>query len=188
MALALAVGPQHDNVAIMNETDTARSTLPDPQTAPELFEGVLTRRVVAFFIDLMVMSVMILAFAFAGLIAGFVTFGLGWLALVFVVPATIVLYYGATLGSPKRATLGMRMMDIVLTPARSKPLDGWMAIIHAGVFWLTTWISWPLSLLFALFTPRRQMIHDLVTGTLMLRRSPMERHWQRHSAHASQAY
>ena len=66
-----------------------------------------------------------------------------------VVPATIVLYYGATLGSSKRATIGMQVMDIVLTPTRGQPLDGWMAIIHAGVFWLTTWISWPLSLLFA---------------------------------------
>jgi hypothetical protein len=26
-------------------------------------------------------------------------------------------------------------------------------------------------------TPRRQMVQDLVTGTLMLRRSPMTRHW-----------
>ena len=172
----------------MNETQTARPTLPDPQTAPELFEGVLSRRVAAFMIDLIVMGAMILVFAFVGLIAGLVTFGLGWLALVFVVPATIVLYYGATLGSPRRATLGMRAMDLVLTPTRGQPLDGWMAIIHAGVFWITTWISWPLSLLFALFTPRRQMLHDLVTGTLMLRRSPMERHWRNHSARAGQAY
>ena len=165
-----------------------RPILPDPATAPELFEGVLTRRVVAFFIDLLVMGAMIVAFAFVGLIAGFLTFGLAWLALVLVVPATIVLYYGATLGSPKRATIGMQIMDIVLTPTRGQPLDGWMAIIHAAVFWLTTWISWPLSLLFALFTPRRQMIHDLVTGTLMVRRSPMVRHWRTQSAQTSDAY
>lgn len=163
-------------------------TLPDPATAPELFEGLLTRRVLAFFIDLVVMGAMILAFAFVGLIAGFLTFGLAWLALVFVIPATILLYYGATLGSPKRATIGMQMMDIVLTPTRGQPLDGWMAIFHAAVFWLTTWISWPLSLLFALFTPRRQMIHDLVTGTLMVRRSPMVRHWRAQSAQTSGAY
>jgi uncharacterized RDD family membrane protein YckC len=165
-----------------------RAALPDPATAPELFEGVLTRRVVAFFIDLMAMGAMILAFGLIGLIAGFLTFGLAWVALVFVVPAVIVLYYGATLGSSKRATLGMQMMDIVLTPTRGQPLDGWMAIIHAAVFWLTTWISWPLSLLFALFTPRRQMIHDLVTGTLMVRRSPMVRHWRAHAEQGQGAF
>jgi len=169
----------------MNQSQTP---LPDPATAPELFEGLLTRRVVAFFIDLIAMGMMIVAFTFVGLIVGFLTFGLGWLALAFVVPATIILYYGATLGSPRRATIGMQMMDIVLTPTRGQPLDGWMAIIHAAVFWLTTWISWPLSLLFALFTPRRQMIHDLVVGTLMVRRSPMVRHWRASSARTSQAY
>ncbi|WDQ98039.1 RDD family protein [Devosia sp. J2-20] len=188
MPLPLALTRGHNNVEDMHQTDTTGPTLPDPKTAPALFEGVLTRRVMAFFIDLFVMGLMILAFAFVGLIVGFVTFGLGWLALMFVVPATIVLYYGATLGSPKRATLGMQAMDIVLTPTRGQPLDGWMAFVHAGVFWVTTWISWPLSLLFALFTPRRQMIHDLITGTLMVRRSPMERHWRDHSARANQAY
>lgn len=168
----------------MYQTHTARPALPDPQTAPELFEGVLTRRVFAFIIDVVVMGAMILAFSLVGLVAGFLTFGLAWLALFFVVPATIVLYYGATLGSSRRATVGMQMMDIVLTPTRGQPLDGWMAIIHAAVFWLTTWISWPISLLFALFTPRRQMIHDLVVGTLMVRRSPMVRHWQARNAEA----
>jgi uncharacterized RDD family membrane protein YckC len=46
------------------------------------------------------------------------------------------------------------------------------------VFWVTVWISLPISLLVALLTPRRQMIHDLIVGTLMVRRSPMERHWR----------
>lgn len=188
MPLPLAEGGQHDNVSVMNQTETMRPALPDPATAPELFEGVLTRRVIAFVIDLIAMGTMILAFGLVGLIAGFLTFGLAWLALVFVVPATVILYYGATLGSPKRATLGMQMMDIVLTPTRGQPLDGWMAIIHAGVFWITAWISLPLSLVFTLFTPRRQMIHDLIVGTLMVRRSPMVRHWQARSARTTGAY
>ena len=114
-----------------------------------------------------------------GLIAGFLTFGLAWLALLVVIPLAIVGYYAATLGSPTRATIGMQMMDIVLTPTRGQPLDGWMAFIHAaacsgsrsGSPGRSRW-------LFALFTPRRQMVHDLVAGTLMLRRSPMVRHWR----------
>jgi uncharacterized RDD family membrane protein YckC len=173
-----------DNVLPMNQT----TSLPDPNTAPELFDGLLTRRVAAFVIDLVAIGTMILVFSFVGLIAGFLTFGLAWAAMVFVLPASIVLYYGTTLGSHRRATLGMQAMDLVLTPTRGQPLDGWMAIIHAAVFWLTAWISLPLSLLFALFTPRRQMLHDLVVGTLMVRRSPMVRHWQSYSARTSRAY
>ncbi|MFD2649304.1 RDD family protein [Devosia albogilva] len=169
----------------MNQYQTA---LPDPATAPELFDGVLTRRVFAFVIDLVILGAMVLAFSLVGLVAGFLTFGLAWVALVVVVPASIVLYYAATLGSPKRATVGMQLMDIVLTPTRGQPLDGWMAVIHAAIFWVTVWISWPLSLLIALFTPRRQMLHDLLVGGLMVRRSPMVRHWQAMNARSQGAY
>ncbi|UXN73152.1 RDD family protein [Devosia sp. A8/3-2] len=127
----------------MNQTQTARPQLPAPETAPELFDGVLTRRAVAFVIDLTIMGMLMLMFGLIGVVAGFLTFGLAWLALVFLVPATVLFYYGVTLGSPSRATLGMRMMDLVLTPTRGQPLDGWMAIIHAGLFWVTFWISGP---------------------------------------------
>ena len=86
-------------------------------------------------------------------------------------------YYAATLGSPMRATIGMAMFDIVLTPTRGRPLDGWAILIHPIVFWITVWIAWPISLAVALFTPRQQMVQDLVTGTMMVRRSPIVRHW-----------
>ena len=162
----------------MTQNTADRPYLPDPETAPALFDGILTRRVSAYLIDLVIIGTLVLAATIVGGILGFLTFGLAWAALAFVVPGVVVLYYAATLGSSRRATIGMQFMDIVLTPTRGQPLDGWMAILHAGLFWLTFWISWPVSLLFALFTPRRQMIHDLVVGTLMVRRSPMTRHWQ----------
>lgn len=162
----------------MTQDTAARPYLPDPSTAPELFDGVLMRRVIAYCIDVAIMGALVLAVSIVGGILGFLTFGLAWAALVFVVPGVIVVYYAATLGSSRRATVGMQLMDIVLTPTRGQPLDGWMAVLHAGLFWITFWISWPVSILFALFTPRRQMIHDLIVGTLMVRHSPMIRHWQ----------
>ena len=168
-----------DNLWAMSQDFAARPYLPDPSTAPELFDGLLTRRVTAYLIDLVLIGVLTLALAILGLILGFLTFGLAWLTLLFVVPAAIVIYYALTLGSPKRATVGMQMMDIVLTPTREQALDGWMAIFHALLFWVTIWVCWPVTILVALFTPRRQMIHDLIMGTLMVRRSPMMRHWRR---------
>jgi uncharacterized RDD family membrane protein YckC len=154
----------------------ARPYLPDPATAPALFDGVLTRRVFAFIIDMLLTGAIIVALSVVGLVLGFFTLGLAWLSLVFVVPASVVLYYAATLGSHRRATVGMQVMDIVLTPTRGQPLDGWMAALHALTFWVTIWVFWPVTLI-ALFTPRRQMVHDYIVGTLMVRRSPMMRHW-----------
>jgi uncharacterized RDD family membrane protein YckC len=154
-----------------------RTTLPDPRTAPELFDGVLQRRVLAFFIDTIILVFISAMLLLVGGVAGLFTFGLAWLSLPFVIPLAILGYYAATLGSPMRATVGMSMMDIVLVPARGYPLDGWKILIHPLVFWITVWVAWPISVFVALFTPRQQMVQDLVTGTLMLRRSPMVRHW-----------
>ncbi|MEQ1771077.1 MAG: RDD family protein [Devosia sp.] len=156
----------------------SNTTLPDPQTAPELFDGVLTRRVVAYLIDLAIIGFIALVVSFVGMILGLFTFGLAWLTLPVIVPLAVLGYYAATLGSPMRATVGMNVMDIVLTPTRHTPLDGWAILIHPVAFWITVWVAWPISLVFALFTPRQQMVHDYVAGTLMLRRSPMQRHWQ----------
>ncbi len=155
-----------------------RADLPDPATAPELFDGVLTRRVLAFGIDAVLMGLIALALTVVGFILGFFTFGLGWLSIPVVVPIAIALYYVFTLGSRGRATVGMRAMDLVLTPTRGAPLDGWTVLVHPVVFWITVWVSWPISLAFALFTPRQQMVHDLVAGTLMVRHSPMRQHWR----------
>ncbi len=154
------------------------TALPDPVSNPELFEGLLARRAMAYLIDVVIIAAISTVTALAGLILGIPTLGLAWLALPVVIPLAILAYYAATLGSPQRATLGMQAMDIVLTPARGQPLDGWTILIHPILFWVTVWISWPFTILIVLFTPRQQLLHDLVTGTLMVRRSPMERHWR----------
>jgi uncharacterized RDD family membrane protein YckC len=151
--------------------------LPDPATAPELFDGVLTRRVFAFVVDVVLLAMIVAAVCLVGFIAGFFSFGVAWLFIPIVVPFAILSYYSGTLGSASRATVGMAMMDLVLVPARGYPLNGWAILIHPLVFWVTVWVAWPISLVVALLTPRRQMVQDLVTGTLMLRRSPMARHW-----------
>jgi len=54
---------------------TVRGDLPDPETAPVLFEEVLMRRIIAFAIDSVIMSAMTVIAAVVLAIAGIVTFG-----------------------------------------------------------------------------------------------------------------
>ena len=161
-----------------------RAHLPDPATAPDLFDGVVQRRMMAFAVDAALLLAVSGVLLLVGVIAGLFTFGVAWLALPVVLPVAILAYYAATLGSSMRATPGMAMMDIVLVPTNGYPRDGWKALIHPLAFWITIWISWPISLLVLLFTPRRQTIADLISGTLMLRRSPMQQHWSARRARA----
>src|ERR1700692_1656496 len=87
----------------------------DPVANPELFEGVLARRLIAFFIDLAIIALPVLAAAIFILLFGLGAFGLGWMLFWLLSPASIVwalLYYGLSMGSPASATIGMRAVEL----------------------------------------------------------------------------
>ena len=89
----------------------------DPLLQPELFRGVLTRRVFAFLIDLVVLSIPVILACMFIAVFGVVTLGLGWALFWLVSPASVIwalVYYGASLGGPHSATMGMRVMDLEL--------------------------------------------------------------------------
>src|SRR6266516_7197 len=97
----------------------------DPAVDTELFEGVLARRVLAFFIDVVLIAIPLV---FAGLfifVFGLVTLGLGWALYWLLSPAAVIwalVYYGVTLGSPASATMGMRAMDLEMRTWYGAPL------------------------------------------------------------------
>ncbi len=112
----------------------------DPLSQPELFRGVLTRRVFAFLIDLVVLSIpVILAVMFIA-VFGVITLGLGWVLFWLVSPASVIwalIYYGASLGGPYSATLGMRVMDLELRTWYGAPGYFVLGAMHAVLFWIS---------------------------------------------------
>jgi uncharacterized RDD family membrane protein YckC len=146
----------------------------DPLTQPELFRGVLTRRVFAFLIDLVVLSIpVILAYVFIA-VFGLITLGLGWLLFWMVWPASVIwaiIYYGASLGGPHSATLGMRVMDLELRTWYGAPGYFVLGAMHAVLFWLSVSMLTPLVLLIGLFNGRRRLLHDLILGTIIINSS-----------------
>ena len=78
----------------------------DPVTNPELFEGVLARRVVAFIIDVIIIAVPLIAAWIFIFVLGVLTLGLGWALFWLLSPASVIwalFYYGYTLGSSASA-------------------------------------------------------------------------------------
>jgi uncharacterized RDD family membrane protein YckC len=143
----------------------------DPATSPELFEGVLARRVLAFFIDVILIAVPVV---FAGLfvfVFGLVTFGLGWALYWLLSPAAVIwalVYYGTTFGSPASATIGMRVMDLEMRTWYGGPMYFLLGAVHAVVFWITVSALTPLILLVGLFNERRRLLHDMLVGTVVI--------------------
>jgi len=146
----------------------------DPYLEPELFRGVLTRRVFAFIIDVIVLSVpVILAVLFIA-VFGLVTLGLGWALFWLVSPASVIwalVYYGATLGGPHSATIGMRVMDLELRTWYGAPGYFLLGAMHAVLFWISISVLSPFVVLVGLFNGRRRLLHDFVLGTVIINNS-----------------
>jgi uncharacterized RDD family membrane protein YckC len=148
----------------------------DPLLQPELFRGVLTRRVFAFLIDLLVLSIpVILAVVFIA-VFGVVTLGLGWALFWLVSPATViwaVVYYGASLGGPYSATMGMRAMDLEMRTWYGEPSYFVLGAAHAVLFWISVSMLSPLVLLVGLFNGRSRLLHDIILGTVVINASAL---------------
>jgi uncharacterized RDD family membrane protein YckC len=146
----------------------------DPVLEPELFRGVLTRRVFAFLIDIIVLSVpIILGYLFIALF-GLITLGLGWVLFWLAWPASVVwavVYYGACLGGPHSATVGMRVMDLELRTWYGAPGYFILGAMHGVLFWISISFLSPLVLLVGLFNSRRRLLHDIVLGTVIINSS-----------------
>lgn len=143
----------------------------DPDRNPELFDGVPARRVVAFLIDLVILAIpLILVWLF---FAAITVVSLFLLSGIFVLMPLITIiwaafYYGTTLGGPRSATIGMRAMDIEMRTWYGAPSYFVLAVVHAGLFWVTTSLLTPLILLVCFFNPRGRLLHDFLVGTVII--------------------
>lgn len=143
----------------------------DPVANPELFEGVLARRIVAFIIDVVIIAVPLMAASAFIFVFGLVTFGLGWVLFWLLSPISVIwalAYYGITLGSPASATIGMRAMEIEMRTWYGAPAYFVLGAVHAVVFWVTVSVLTPFILLVVFFNARRRLLHDILVGTVLI--------------------
>jgi uncharacterized RDD family membrane protein YckC len=143
----------------------------DPHAHPELFEGVLARRIIAFVIDLTIIAVPVMLACVFILLFSVITLGFGLLLFFLLYPGTIVwalFYYGTTMGGPASATLGMRAVDLEIRTWYGAPCYFLLGVVHGILFWVLTSSLTPLVLLVGLFNERRQLLHDLLLGTVVI--------------------
>ncbi len=144
--------------------------------------GIRTRRLFAFAVDfMMIIGIIFLLFVLA-LIFAIPTFGFSFLALglslPWLMPVIALIYNGLTVSSPRRATFGMRMFDIEVSRLDGSQADFFEAAAHAVLFYLPgIALLFPtgfLTLIIYLPTfiePQKRMLHDLILGLIVYRRS-----------------
>jgi len=141
----------------------------DPAVHPERYEGVRTRRSFAFLVDAGVILFLMIVTWIVIAVLGVFTLGVGWLLFPAVWPVVAILYTVLTLGGPNSATPGMRFTGVEMRTVRGEPMNYGLALLHALGFWFSVGILTPLILVVALFTPRKQLLHDLLIGTVVVR-------------------
>lgn len=148
----------------MRPSVTARSIVTDR----DAFRDVLTRRVLAYLLDLVFIAV--IAGLLKTLFALLTIFSLGLLGvLFFLLPAVGTLYGAFTIGGLRSATWGMRLVSIRVLRTDGRRPDFVQALIFSLLFYATVALTSWLILLVALITPRNRALHDLLSGLVIIR-------------------
>lgn len=133
-----------------------------------LTEGVMSRRIVAWFIDAVLILLVVLALWLALLVFGLLTLGLGFSAMA-ILPLIPFAYQVLSLLCAASATPGQQIMG--LTVRRDDDLGPptlLQAVIFTLVFYLTLALT-GLLLLVAVFTVRHRTLHDILSGLVVVR-------------------
>lgn len=136
---------------------------------PALYDGVRTRRVMAFFIDYTIVLLLCVPVAIVIFFLGILTLGLGFLLYPLIFFLVAIPYVGMSLGGPNQATPGMRMMGIRLERLDGQPIDFLFAIVHGVLFWAANAILTPFILLATLILDKKQTVHDRLLGSVVVR-------------------
>jgi uncharacterized RDD family membrane protein YckC len=132
------------------------------------FRDVLTRRVLAYLLDLVFIAVIGTVLGMLLTFLAVLSFGL--LSVLFVtLPAVGVLYGALTIGGAGSATWGMRLVSLTVRRTDGGRPDFAQALIFSLLFYATIALTSWLILLVALLTPRKRALHDLLSGLVILR-------------------
>ena len=144
----------------------------DPVKQPQPFDGVIGKRIIAFFVDAIIILLLTAVAAILVLVFGVITLGLGWLLLPIVFPIVGLGYNALTVGGPNSATVGQRLMGLEMRMWFGGKVTPLIAAFHALLFWVSlyTLLGWLVNVLWAVFDPGKRCLHDILAGVVVINR------------------
>ena len=147
--------------------------MPDPVAVPQAYEGVLWRRTLAYFVDLCVIGVIAVLCWIVFAVLWLLSFGLLGPGLWFLFGLIPLAYHTLLLSGPRSATVGMRLFDVELRSVTGERPSLLQALIQTALFYITVWGTCSLILLLVLFNQHKRTLHDMLAGTVVVRRFPV---------------
>lgn len=134
----------------------------------QLISGVLTRRFVAWVIDMFLAGVLVAILFTIGLFMGLLTFGLT-LPMLGALPVVPLLYHWLTMAGPMAATPGQALLGITVRDAETLAPPGMLQSLGFVLLLYVTLAFGAFWVLIALFTTRHRTIHDMLSGVVVIR-------------------
>jgi uncharacterized RDD family membrane protein YckC len=150
------------------------ATLPlerqDAPVTPDMLDGVVWRRVLAYFVDFILIGIIIGLLALVVFLpVTVISFGLLTSPMIAVVGLIPLAYHVLLIGGRHAATFGQRLFDLRVMDIGGAQPDYMQAAVQCVLFYLTLALTGFL-LLFVFLNPQRRTLHDRLSGTVVVRR------------------
>jgi uncharacterized RDD family membrane protein YckC len=146
--------------------------MPDPAALPEAYEGVLWRRILAYFVDFCVIGILAAVVWVVFAVLWLLSFGLLGPVLWFLFGLIPLSYHTLLLSGRWSATVGMRLFDLELRSVTGDRPGFLQALIQTALFYITVGATCSLVLLLVFFNRHKRTLHDMLAGTVIVRRFP----------------
>ena len=141
-----------------------RTPIPDDEF---LTRGVMSRRVLAWLLDCLLLSVLLGVLALVLLMFGLLTFGLG-LPLLGILPVVPFAYRVLCVAGPASATLGQRAFGLVVRRNEDLGQPSLLQAVISTLLFALTLAATGLLLLVAVVSTRHRTLHDMGSGLVVV--------------------
>lgn len=133
--------------------------LPDPDTQSEFYQDVPTKRLIAWFVDVLLIGILVAITTVMSIFTALFILPLVWMVVSF-------LYRWVTIAG-RSATPGMRLVALEFRRSDGTKFDGATAFLHTlgYVFSVVTFPLQLISIAMMLMTSRKQGLTDSILGT-----------------------
>lgn len=144
--------------------------IPDPVRHPEYFDGVLWKRVFAYWVDLVVIALLWGILWIPAGFLGLLSLGFLWPPIMLALSLVPLLYHTALIGGARSATVGMRLFGLSVRVRDGSQPDFLRAALLTVMFYVSVMLTAWLVLLIALFNREKRTLHDILCNTIVVNR------------------
>ena len=141
--------------------------MPDPAEVA----GLRRRRIVAHIVDVIIVAIIGAIAVIPATLLGVLSLGLLVGPLALLLALIPLLYHSLLVAGAQRGTFGHRFAGLKVEALDGTPANFLQAAAHWILFYVTVGFTWGLVLVWSFFNPRKRLLHDVLTGLTVRRRT-----------------